>query len=281
MTAIVDFGRDVWDLSAGRIRRADPLLMGAAIAYNALFALVPLAIAFAAILTFFDGTDTVLDEITATILDSALPDDLAGFLVDLLRQSQLWVESSRGAILIIAILVALWSGSRAVYAVQKALRMAEGVEDERGYFVTRGLGIGVTAAACVGVLIAYFAALLGGRFFSALEDEIGIGYASTVRVSFAIASIVFVWLLLWAIYRWGPPVPLPRSGLTAAIVGVLLVIGSSVAFSITPDLSSSSISVLGVIGVFLVWLYYIGIVVVGAPTVVDAVAGAIARRRRR
>lgn len=281
MTAFVDFGRDVWSASADRIRRADPLLMGAAIAYNALFALVPLAIAFVAILTFFDATDQVLQELYDVILDSSIPTDLSTFLVELMQQSREWVEASRGLILVGAVLIALWSGSRAVYAVQKALRTAEGVEDGRGYVVTRGLGVVVTAAACVGVLVGYFVALLGDRFWTAVEDQVGIGFTNTARVSFGVVAVVFMWLLLWAIYRWGPPVPLPRAGLTAAIVGALLVIGSAVAFSLTPDLSSSTLSFLGVIGVFLVWLYYIGIVIVAAPTVVNGVGTAIAQRRRR
>ncbi|MFC2153583.1 hypothetical protein ACFLQ7_03010 [Actinomycetota bacterium] len=42
MARIIAFVQDMWDVGADRIRRADPLLMGAAIAYNSLFALVPL-----------------------------------------------------------------------------------------------------------------------------------------------------------------------------------------------------------------------------------------------
>jgi membrane protein len=281
VSAIVDFGRDVWDASAGRIRRADPLLMGAAIAYNALFALVPLTIAFAAILTFFDATDRVLTEFYELLRSSALPPELMSFVIELLQQSTEWIEDSRGLILVLALLVALWSGSRAVYAIQKALRMAEGIEDERGYLVTRGLGILVTFAACFGVLIAYFVALTGGRVGQAIQQELGVDALDTARTWFIAIAIVFVWLLLWAIYRWGPPRPEPLPGVTAAIVGALLVIGSLVAFSISPDTSSSSLSFLGVVGVFLIWLYYIGIVIVAAPTLVNASVGAIAERRRR
>ena len=63
MNRVITFVTDVWNLSLDRIRRADPLLMGAAIAYNSLFAMVPLAIAFIAILTLFDATDEVLSEL--------------------------------------------------------------------------------------------------------------------------------------------------------------------------------------------------------------------------
>ena len=281
MTAVLDFATDVWNRSIHRIRRADPLLMGAAIAYNSLFALVPLAVAFVAMLTFVDATDDVLSELYALIFDSAIPEELARFLVELMQQSREWVESSREVLILVAVLVALWSGSRAIYAIQKALRMAAGVEEDRGYIRTRGIGIIVTAAACAGVLVAYLAILLGGRFWEAVGSELGVTMANTVKATTVVIAIAFIWLLLWAVYRWGPPVPVARAGLTAAVVAALLVIGSAVAFSLFPDIGGSSIAFLGVIGIFLVWLYYLGIVIVAAPTVLDALLGAVADRRRR
>lgn len=281
MAVVVDFATDVWNRSIHRIRRADPLLMGAAIAYNSLFALVPLAVAFVAMLTFVDATDEVLDELYGVILGSSIPRELADFLVQLMQQSREWVESSRELIILVALLVALWSGSRAIYAIQKALRTAAGVEETRGYVRTRALGILVTAAACVGVLVAYLALLLGGRIWEAVGDELGVTTKNTAQLTSLLVAIAFVWLLLWAVYRWGPPESVPRPGLNAAVVAALLVIGSVIAFSLFPDVGGSTIAFLGVIGIFLVWLYYIGVVIVAAPTVLDALIGAIADRRHR
>lgn len=269
MDRIVAFGQDMWSLSAPRIRRADPLLMGAAIAYNSLFALVPLATAFAATLTFFDRTDSALTEVYARIAQT-LPPDLADFLISLLQESVTWVGQSRGPILAISILVALWSGSRAVYAIQKALRAVEGVEDTRGYLIARLLGIGVTIGAGVGVMVAYLFVLVGGRIWDDISDRIGITGASVAQAISVVAAIAWVWLLLWAIYRWGPPHPLARSGITAAVVAAILVIGSALAFALFPTFESSTLSFLGAIGIFLVWLYFIGVVVVAAPTIVMA-----------
>jgi membrane protein len=281
MGAVVEFANDVWDRSVERIRRADPLLMGAAIAYNGLFALVPLAIAFAAVLTFFDRTDEMLEELYAAISRN-LPAELASFLTEVLQGSVAWVQDSRELILVLSVLVALWSGSRAVYAVQKALRTVEGIEDERGYLRTRGLGIVVTIGAGVGVFAAYFLILVGGRFWEAVREELGLVGGTTLQWLSASAIIVWGWLLLWAIYRWGPPRPLHRSGIVSAAVAVLIVVGSRIAFSVIPDFgTSSTLSFLGAVGVFLVWLYYIGIVVVAAPTVLTAFVDAIADRIHR
>lgn len=278
MNRVITFITDVWNLSLDRIRRADPLLMGAAIAYNSLFAMVPLAIAFIAILTLFDATDEVLSELDLWMTEN-LSADTAGFLTELLRETVGWFDSSRGLILLLSLVVALWSGSRAVYAVQKALRTAEGVEDTRGYFVTRSLGIGVTLVAGVGVMIAYFVAAVGERLWDWFETQVGVGTAFAAQLTLLLIAIVWGWGLLWAIYRWGPPRPLPRSGLVSALVAALLVLGSYLASEFVPA-STSALAVFGTIGVLLVWLYYIGIVVVGAPTVIDAVIVAATKQVR-
>lgn len=274
MARIVAFVHDMWDVGADRIRRADPLLMGAAIAYNSLFALVPLATAFVAMLSFFDRSDSALTTVYETIAET-FPPDLAVFLTDLLQESARWIGDARGPILAISILVALWSGSRAVYAIQKALRAVEGREENRGYLVSRLLGIGVTIAAGMGVMIAYLFALVGGRIWSAISDQFGIVGGNVARGIGIVAVVTWVWLLLWAIYRWGPPEPMRRSGLNAGIVAVVLVVGSIAAFALAPTFDSSTLSFLGAIGLFLIWLYFIGIVVVAVPTILMALFAAV------
>lgn len=268
----VTFVQDAWNLSIDRIRRADPLLMGAAIAYNSLFALVPLAVAFIAMLTLFDRTDEVLSQISAWMAEYLTP-ETAGFLTELLNESVRWFNDSRGVILVASLLVALWSGSRAVYAVQKALRAVEGVEETRGYLVTRSLGIGVTVVAGIGVLVAYLLAAAGEVLWEWVEEQVGVGTTAAIQLTLLVIAIVWVWALLWAIYQWGPPKPVRRAGTVSAMVAALLVLGSWVAAEFVPA-TSGSLAIFGTVGVFLVWLYYIGMVVVAAPTVINAVAKA-------
>jgi membrane protein len=279
MDRIRDFVTDFWGYSAPRIRRADPLLMGAAIAYNSLFALVPLAIAFVAILSFFDSSGRALTELIDQI-EEVFPAEVAAFLVEILSQSTDWVQGDQTIVLIVSLLIALWSGSRAVYAVQKALRTVQGIEDERGYFVSRTLGIVVTVAAGAAVLVAYALALLGTRIWTGIEDQFGLATANAGKATMMAIAILWVWLLLWAIYRWGPPEPMPLPSITSASVAALLVLGSVVAFQLAPS-GSAVLSVFGAIGVFLIWLYYVGIVVVAAPTGFAGVATALHAQARR
>ncbi len=276
MSRVRAFVQDAWSLSAGPIRRADPLLMGAAIAYNGLFALVPLALAFTAALTFLDPTDLAIRDLIAN-LEANLPDLTGSFLSELIEESYTWISDQRGVILLISIVLALWSGSRAVYAVQKALRTAQGVEDDRGYVVSRALGIAVTIAAGLAVIVAYGAFLVGNRFWEGLAKALGIGSVDAVS-AFGIGLIVgVVWLVLWAIYYWGPPDPISYAGIVAAGVAALLVVGTIVAIEIVPDVSTGT-ALFGAIGVFLIWLYYAGIVIVAAPALFAGVVGAVRKQ---
>lgn len=274
---IVAFAKDVWNLSRDRIRRADPLLMGAAVAYNSLFALVPLAVVFVAMLTIIDRSGKVLDDLSST-LTANMPEDVSTFLIDLVNQSVEAMSGDTGLILIISIVVALWSGSRAVYAVQKALRSVEGVEDTRGYVLTRLMGVGVTAVSAIGVLLAYAFMVLGEDILGEITERFGFGDVVVTALLLLVLAYVWVWLLLWAVYQWGPPIPLQRSGLASAIVAGIVVLGTFVAYELLPS-NPSSLAVFGTLGIVLVWLYFIGIVVVAAPTYLGAISGALRNQR--
>ena len=72
----------------------------------------------------------------------------------------------------------------------------------------------MTAAACLGRPGRLpRLALLGSRLLEKpWSDQLGVGFtANTARVSFSmVVAVAFIWLLLWAVYRWGPPVPVPE-----------------------------------------------------------------------
>ncbi len=239
--------------------------MGAAIAYNTLFALVPLAVAFTAILALLDRSDTanaIVDWLMATF-----PESVAGFLAEIVQQSVDAIAGRQGFVLVVALGVALWSGSRAVYAVQKALRTMQGVDDGRGYVVRRGLGVLVTLGASVGVFAIYAVFTFGFRGLMAVEGGNGELLGRAEALSLSGGLILWSWLLVWAIYQWGPPEPIPSSWLVAAATSAVLAMGSIGAVLLLPSIGSA-VAVFGSVGVFLVWLYMVGIVVVAMPTIV-------------
>ncbi len=253
--------------------------MGAAFAYNSLFAVVPLALAFVSVLTLLDTTQRVLED-TERFINEALPQDIANFLVQILRESLEAVANNRVAIIVVTMLVALWSGSRAVYTVQKALRLVEDSDVEVGYVHMRASGILVTVGGGVGVIAAYTLLVLGrgltGRLGSLLPWGLPLG-------QFLLAGVAALWifLLLFAVYRWGAPQPIRRPGWTSALVTMALFVGTWAAFSLVPSETAAAVAVFGTIGLVLLWLYGIGVVVVAGPIAVGSLLRVLEERAHR
>lgn len=279
MRSIIEFVHAWYSDAAGALRRADPLLMGAAFAYNSLFAVVPLALAFVSVLTLLDTTQKLLGD-AEEFINEALPADIADFLNQILRESVDAVANNRLVIIVVTLLVALWSGSRAVYTVQKALRLVEDSEVEVGYLHVRASGILVTIGGGVGVVAAYALLVLGrgltGRLASLLPWGLPLG-------QFLLAGVAALWIfvLLFAVYRWGAPQPIRRPAATSALVTTVLFVGTWVGFSLVPSETAVAVAVFGTIGLVLLWLYGIGVVVVAGPIAVGSLLRVLEERTHR
>ena len=275
MEQFMQFTRSWWGTGIVMYRRGDPLLMGAAIAYNSLFALVPLAAAFVAIVNLFDLSATAFQRFI-DFLYSTFPQDVAEFLESLLKTSDSSYATDQLLIAVVSILIALWSGSRAVYAIQKSLRLVQGVKDERGYARARGTGVVVTIAAGASIMVGYAALLLGETAWENVADFFGIGDIGTAQIIVSVLLVLWVFGLLYIIYRFGPPTPVDQPAVTAAVVTIVLGIGTQIAIAVAPEINSQALAVFGTMGVLLVWLYGVGIVVVAIPMMVAATRAAIA-----
>jgi uncharacterized BrkB/YihY/UPF0761 family membrane protein len=269
------FSKSWWGTGIVMYRRGDPLLMGAAIAYNSLFALVPLAAAFVAIVNLFDLSATAFQRFI-DFLYATFPQDVAEFLESLLQTSDSSYAGDQLLIAVVSILIALWSGSRAVYAIQKSLRLVQGETEERGYLRARGTGVGVTIAAGASIMVGYALLLLGETAWETIADFLGLGDIGTVQIILSGLVVLWVFGLLYIIYRFGPPVPLERPAITAGVVTTVLVLGTQIAVAASPEINSQALAVFGTMGVLLVWLYGVGIVVVSVPMMVEATRAAIA-----
>lgn len=280
MRWIITFGKDWYADASDELRRADPLLMGAAFAYNSLFAIVPLALAFVSVLTLFDATQEVLEN-TYEIINGALPSDVAGFLIQVLMESVEAVEDNRAVIIVVTVLVALWSGSRAVYTVQKALRLVEDSAVEVGYVRMRATGIAVTVGAGVGVVVAYTLTLLGSQIVDAIELSVPSFDLGLTSVVLSVIAFLWVFSLLFAIYKWGGPRSIARPAGTALLVTSILGIGTWAALNLVPTQAAASVAVFGTLGIILLWLYGVGIVVVGGPIAVGSLLNVLETKELR
>jgi len=258
-----------------RVKDADPLLMSAAIAYNFFFALVPLAIAAVAALTLLGRSEAGLANLELFLAD-VFPEEVSAFISDILIEATDIVGESQGPIIAISLLVAIYAGSRGIYAVQKALRQIQRVGEDRPYWRVRGLGIVFTLGAGV-ALIAGYIVVLFSQFFAEFLRRYGLDLGSLTGIS---SGVVAVWIiaLLWAIYRLGPPVPFERSLISAMIATAIIVVMTAAAALVIPAFGSNTLAALGAVGVVLIWLYAVGFVVIVVPAFISP-AEAIIRRK--
>ena len=249
--------------------RGDPLLMGAAIAYNSLFALVPLAVAFVSLVNLLNLSDSFANRL-ADLISSTLPPDIADFILDIFTTSSSLIGADDTWVLVISIAIALWSGSRAVYAVQKSLRLVQAVPDARGYLGARAVGILVTVGAGASVMIGYSLLLFGESLWDEIVSALGFGSVSFAQISLSVLIAVWVYGMLWAVYHFGPPNPVDHTHVVALVVEAVLLAGSWFAFSLLPADTKSAAAAFGVLGVILVLLYFVGVTVVAAPILVTS-----------
>jgi membrane protein len=254
--------------AAERIATADPFLMSAAIAYNSIFALVPLAFAAVAAISMIGGDPEGLQSIQQN-LAAEFPGDVSDFLIPILEGAEGAVGGMGPLVLVISILVALWSGSRAIYAVQKSLRIIEDMEETRPYVVTRGLGIVFTVGAGGALALSYFAVVIGNWLTTQLAQAgINLGSAAWITVG---AVVVWVVGVLYAIYHWGLPSPLRMSLLSALVAAAVLTVATWLAAILMPTLGGSTLAAFGSIGVVLVWSYMIGLITISVPVLVPSI----------
>ncbi len=251
-----------------RISDADPFLMSAAIAYNAFFALVPLAFAAVAGLSMV-GTDVEAVTRIEEMVANGFPEQVGTFIIDVFVDAQAEVGGLGPTVLVLSLLVALWSGSRAIYAVQKALRLMEGVAEHRPYWKTRGLGLLFTIGAGVALILGYLIVIFGGWLAQAFE-HFGIHVGSVTWITGAVL-VGWVVAVLYAIYEWGTPHHIQRPFISAVVATTILTITTLAAAVVVPNLSGGTVAALGSVGVVLIWAYMIGLVVIMVPAVVPAV----------
>jgi len=251
-----------------RTMDADPFLMSAAIAYNAFFALVPLAFAAVAGLSMLEAGDDAIVRIQNMVAEG-LPDEVGAFMVEVFQEAEQAAFGLGTAVLVISLLVALWSGSRAIYAVQKSLRLIERTEEHRPYWKTRGLGILFTLGAGLALILGYVLVIFGAWLIQALE-HFGIPVGSVTGTT---GAVLFGWVtaVLYAIYEWGTPSHIRRPFISAVVATAILTITTVGAALILPDLGGGTVAALGSVGIVLAWSYVIGLIVIVVPAFVPSI----------
>ena len=240
-----------------RFRDAGLSINAAAVAYNAFLALVPLAVALLGVASFVGESDDALATVEETLRPLA-PEAVTAFVLDLLRDAGDRVGGAGALVITVSVTVAILIGSRAVAALQKALAAVENRTEARPGFELRLVAVGLTIGG--GAALATTSILLvgGRRFVDFLVELTGVEVLDAVWLWLRIpVSAGGLFLFLLALYRWGPPEPLPKAPLAAAVASagaVLASLGFGLFLRVSPELGAT-FGVLGVVAIALVWLY--------------------------
>jgi membrane protein len=258
-----------------RLGAADPLLMSSAIAYNALFAIVPLAIAAIAAFSLVGASDQALDTLSRILAEFVSTEQVEQLIASIMSANRV-LEGSQPVVIIVAMLVALYSGSRAIYTVIKSLRLVQRTEDTRGWIRVRGVGVLFTIGAGLALVVGQVVILVGSALIRFIESWTGADLLEDVTVLAGATTLAaWTWVVIFAIYRWGPPQSAPRPLLSAAFATLLIGLGTLIFGWVIPMISSSTIGVLGAVGVALLWMYYMGLILVSVPEVLTGVVETI------
>jgi membrane protein len=248
------------------VDRNHTLQMAAALAYYFVLALFPALIFLTAAFAYLPIHD--LSHQTLILLAPFLPteglDLIRRVLDDVLR-------SDRGTFLSFGLLGTLWTVSGGFAAIIEALDVACDVEDDRPFWKTRLLAVGLAAIVGILVLISLCVMLLGPRFGGWLAGEVHLSQGFVwfwpyLRWSLVVAFTV---LAVEALYFLAPNV---KMRLRATLPGAILAVGCWIGLSHLLGVYFSHFAAfnktygtLGAAIALMVWLYWTGFaILVGA-----------------
>jgi membrane protein len=232
----------------------------AQMAYSFFFALFPLLLFFAALLSLVADKQTVMAQFNGRIA-AALPGDVASLLGKTVEK----VVFSKGApgLLSFGLVTAAWSGSSIFGALRTALNAAYDVEETRPWWKQYLLQLGMLVLAG-GVTVAATVILLNGDgIVSWLASHIGLGRITTliwtvVQFPLAIGALVVV---LWMVYYFLPNCRHQdkRILILGATIATVLWIAATLLFRVYVQQFNALNPAYGAIGaimVLLTWMYY-------------------------
>lgn len=180
--------------------------MAAQVAYNVIFAVVPLLIFLTALSGFIArsfGADDAMDSIMNWLVDY-LPQDAAEALREPIESV---VRSDASDVLSIGAVTALWGGKRAISAMMKGLNASFNVREGRSWLRQQAVAVALTVALGVALTLASSIFLMGEQIGQALASLLGWGDT---------------WPTIWAIIRW-------------PLIALLLVVGLAVFYWAAPN----------------------------------------------
>jgi len=240
-----------------RVRTAGISLPAAAVAYNAFLALVPLILALLGVASIIGQSSAAVDRVERA-LDPVVPGSVVQFIVDLMRESGDRVGGNSTLLIVVSAAVALYLGSRAVVALERATAAVDHQAEARKGASIRLIAVALTVAGGLALLVTSAMLVAGRELFEFLGHLTGFSAFDDLWAWLRVpVSAVGVFAFLLAFYHFGPPKPLAWSWLAALVATGVAIVGSlgfGLYLALSPDLGPT-FGTLGAVAVALVWLY--------------------------
>ena len=239
--------------------RNHTLQMAAALSYYFLLALFPGLIFLSAIVAYLPVTNLFGQALS--MMARFLPPDSMGLVHRVLSDV---ITPNRGTFLSFGILGTLWTASGGVSAAIEALNIAYDVEDDRPFWKTRPLAMGIALLTGVLILVALSVMIVGPRFGEWLAGRVHLSYLFVLLWPYIHWSIAigFTILAVEALYFLAPNV---TQRFLATLPGAILAVGCWLALSYLLGLYfrhfanfNKTYGTLGAGIAFMTWLYWTG-----------------------
>lgn len=234
----------------------------AALAYYWMLAIFPAAIFLLSLLPFLPVPN--LEDAIMDLLRQAMPQEAATLFTNVVSEV---TSTTSGGLLSFGLLFTLWSASSGLYAIMQQLNITYDVKEGRSFLKVRGVALLLTIMFFVMIIGAFGLVVFGGVLQDWLagilgESPILLGFFSALRWVI-IACLILLGFAM--IYYYGPDVEQRFQFITpGSLIGALLLIGASVAFSFYVSNFGDYTATYGSIGaviILLLWLYLAGLVI--------------------
>ncbi|EPE60885.1 hypothetical protein L479_02735 [Exiguobacterium sp. S17] len=252
----LSFGKELFR----RFKEHDVQDYGATLAFFWFLSIFPGIIFILALLSFFDITQASFQEQLNNLAPgSAATEFLAGIFEA--------IGEPRGGLLSIGAILAIWSASKGVERLINVSIHAYGEDNERNFFVSKGIALGLTLLLGVGVLLLIISNVFGSQIIGFISRYIPISGAEFILINvfrYVLTTVILI-LTLSIFYKIAPQQHIFwKSTVPGAIFGViawqLVSLGFSLYVSNFGNYDSTYGSLGGII-VTLLWLQLTGMII--------------------
>ncbi|HLZ00036.1 MAG TPA: YihY/virulence factor BrkB family protein [Candidatus Angelobacter sp.] len=239
------------------VLRNHTLQMAAALSYYFVISLFPALIFLSAVVSYLPIPN--LFNQALALMSTFVPADSMGLVRRVLSDV---ITPYRGTLLSFGLLGTLWAASGGVSSAMKTLNIAYDVEDNRPFWKTRLLAIGLTCLIGVLLLTALAVMIAGPEFGDWLAARIHLHWLFAAAWPFIhwVVAVGFTVLAIEILYYLGPNV---KQRFTATLPGALLAVGCWLGLSYALGLYFRSFAnfnktygTLGAAVALMVWLYW-------------------------